>query len=99
MPGRRRPWNRWLLVALAVLLAGAFAYINSGERVSLHLGLFVLFRLPLVALLFVAFLLGMVTMFLIGLRHDKQVRRVLRQYQVQEESRPWRAEPPPDLFP
>lgn len=83
-------------MALAVLLAAAFAYINSGERVSLHLGLFVLFRLPLVALLFVAYLLGMVTMFLIGLRHDRQVRRVLRMYQIQEERRPWRAEPPPD---
>ena len=89
-------WRRWLPLALAVLLAGAFAYLNSGERVSLNLGVLMLFRLPLVALLFVAFLLGMVTMFVIGLRHDLHVRRVLRQYRIQEERRPWRPEPPPE---
>ena len=92
----RPGWRRWLLLALAVLLAGAFAYLNSGERVSLSLGLFMLFRLPLVALLFVAFLLGMVTMFLIGLRHDLRVRRVLREYRIEEERRRWRPEPPPE---
>ncbi len=94
-PERRKPWIRWLLLALAVILAGAFAYLNSGERVSLDLGLFALFRVPLALLLFAAFLLGMVTMFLIGLRQDLQVRRHLRQLEIQEEHRPWRPEPPP----
>ena len=99
MSQRRSEWRRWLLLGLAVLFAALLAYLNSGERVSLHLGLFVLYRLPLVAILFVAFLLGMVAMFLIGLRHDMRVRRVLREYRIQEERRPWRTEPPPDLSP
>ena len=100
MAERRSPWTRWLLVVLAVVAAGAFAYLNSGERVSLHLGLFVLFRVPLALLLFGVFLLGMTTMFLIGLRQDLKVRRRLRQLEIQEERRPWRPEPPPpDPFP
>lgn len=93
MSDRRNGWIQWLVPALAIVVAGAFAYLNSGERVAVHLGLFVLFRVPLTALVFVTFLLGMIAMFLIGLRHDLRVRRLLRQYQVQEERRPWRPEP------
>lgn len=96
--GRSRSW-RWLLAALAIGAAAGFAYLNSGERVSVHLGFLVLFRVPLVVLTFVTFLAGMVTMFLLGLRHDLRVRRRLREYQVREEGRPWRFEPPPDLPP
>lgn len=99
MPERRSRGGRWLLAALAIGAAAAFAYLNSGERVSIHLGFFVLFRVPLAALTFGAFLAGMVTMFLLGLRHDLRVRRRLREYQVREEGRPWRLEPPPDLPP
>lgn len=102
MPQRRGGWRRWLLLGLAALAAGAFAYFNAGERVSIHFGLFVLFRVPLVSAVFVAFLLGMTTMFLFSLRHDLRVRRLLREYRIQEERRPWAPRPqppPPDLPP
>lgn len=99
MADRRLDWRRWLLIGLAALLAAAFAFLNGGERVAVHVGFAVLYRVPLAMLVFLAFLLGMVTMFLIGLRYDLRVRRLLRQYQIQEERRPWRPEPPPDLPP
>jgi uncharacterized integral membrane protein len=72
-----RGW-RWLGLALIAILAGVFGFLNAGERVAVNLGPFVLYQLPLVPLLFVAFLLGMVTMFLASLHHDVQLRRELR---------------------
>ena len=91
---------RWLGVAFIVLLAGVFAYLNSGERVAIHLGLFVLYQVPLVVLIFFAFLLGMVMMFLLGLRHDLEVRRLLRRQEVElERERAWAAAPPREPAP
>lgn len=98
MPERRGAWTGWLVLLLSAVLAGGFAYLNSAERVSLHLGLFVLFRVPLALLLFLVFLLGMGTMFLIGLRHDLRVRRLLREYRIQEERRPWETHAPTGAF-
>lgn len=73
---------RWAGLVLVVLLAGLFAYFNGGERVTLNLGFAVLYRISLVGLTFTAFLLGMVLMFLVGLRHDLEVRRLLREYRI-----------------
>lgn len=72
-------WLRWGGVAVIVVLAGIFSWLNSGETVALHFGLFVVYQLPIVTLCYLAFLLGMITMFLLGLRHDLEVRRVLRE--------------------
>ena len=76
-----KDFTRWQRIGLGavVLLSALFAYLNSGERVALSLGLFDLYQVSLVALIFVAFLVGMLTMFLLGLRHDVQVRRALRE--------------------
>lgn len=70
---------RWLGLLAVALGSGLFAYWNAGQRVTLDLGVLTLYRISLVALIFGAFLLGMVTMFLIGLRHDLRVRRQLRE--------------------
>lgn len=76
---RGGPWWRWAGLAAVALLAALFAFLNSNERVALNFGFFAVYRMSLVGLIFTAFLLGMVTMFLLGLRHDLRVRRHLRE--------------------
>ena len=73
----RRWWRLAVLILIAVL-AGLFAAFNSGERVALNLGFTMLYRSPLVPMIFLVFLAGMTTMLLVGLRHDARVRRALR---------------------
>lgn len=72
-------WGRWGALAAIGVLAALFASFNGGERVVVHLGFTQLYRVPLVLLIFVAFLAGMITMFLLGLRHDLRVRHALRE--------------------
>ena len=76
-----RWWRRAGLAGIA-LVAALFALLNSGERVALNLGAFTLYRIPLVALILLAFVLGMVTMFLLGLRHDLRTRQLLREHNL-----------------
>lgn len=73
-----RGW-RWAGLAAIGAFAALVTSFNSGERVALNLGFTVLYRIPLVLLIFLAFLAGMITMFLLGLRHDMRVRRALRE--------------------
>lgn len=75
---------RWVGLVVVMLLAGLFAYLNGGERVTLYLGFATLYRISLVGLVFVAFLLGMTVMFLVGIEHDLRVRRLLREYRLHE---------------
>ena len=49
------------------------------DRVTLDLGFTVLYQISLVGLVFGSFLLGMVAMFLFGLRYDRKVREALRE--------------------
>lgn len=92
---------RWVGVAAIVILAGVFSWLNSGERAALHFGLFNVYQIPVVTVFYVSFLLGMGTMFLLGLRHDLRVRRLLRERGFAEEPRPEPrpidSSPPPDL--
>lgn len=78
--------GRWGTLLLVALLAGLFAYLNAGHRVTLSLGFITLYRISLVRLVLGSFVLGMITMFLVGLRHDLAMRRALRE----------RDRPPPD---
>ncbi|MBA2668924.1 MAG: hypothetical protein H0U67_00965 [Gemmatimonadetes bacterium] len=77
-------WARWIGLAAIVLLVGLFAYLNGGERVTLYLGFATLYRISLVGLVFVAFLVGMTLMFIVGVEHDLRVRRLLREYSSRE---------------
>lgn len=72
-------WWRWGGLGLIGILAALFASFNAGERVALHLGFMMLYQIKLVPLIFVAFVAGMGTMFLLGLRHDLRVRKALRE--------------------
>ena len=71
-------WVRWGGLTLIGIVAALVASFNSRERVALDLGFATIYRIPLVPLILGAFVLGMATMFLLGLRHDLRVRRALR---------------------
>jgi hypothetical protein len=70
--------RRWLPAAGVTLVAAGFSWLNRGERVPLDLGLFRVYRAPLTIVTFLAFLAGMLSMLLLGLRHDRRVRDELR---------------------
>lgn len=80
MRERGLAWLRWGAVALLVLLAAFFSFLNAGERATVNLGFTVLYRISLVGLVFGAFLCGMIMMFLFGLRYDFKVREALRSH-------------------
>jgi uncharacterized integral membrane protein len=65
-----------MVVALA--LAMSFASLNSGQRVTLRLGLLTFYGVPLTVVAFASLLLGMVVMLVAGIRSDLKVRRILR---------------------
>jgi uncharacterized integral membrane protein len=69
---------RWIGLLLLVLLSGLFAYFNAGERTTLSLGFTTIYQVSLVRLVLGSFVLGMLAMFLVGLRQDMQLRRELR---------------------
>lgn len=75
----------WLAPVLVAVLAALFARLNAGEAVTLHLGLATLYRIPFAPLVLGAFFLGMGTMFLLGLRHDRRVRRLLQERTIAED--------------
>jgi uncharacterized integral membrane protein len=62
----------------ALALAMGFASLNSGQRVTLRLGLFTFYGVPLTVVAFASLLLGMVVMLVAGIRSDLKVRRILR---------------------
>jgi hypothetical protein len=97
MPAETANRGRWLGIAALIFIAAAFSFLNAGERVSLHLGFTVLYRVSLVGLIFVVFLMGMVTMFLFGIRQDRRIRAILRDRALGSPPRPPTTHtPPPD---
>lgn len=74
-------WGRRLGMGLVLtVLATGFAWLNGTERVDLHLGLVRLRDVPLPAVVFGTFLLGMLSLFLASLRSELRTRRRLRSY-------------------
>ena len=65
-------------VLLALALAMGFASLNSGQRVTLRLGLVTFYGVPLTVIAFASLLVGMVVMLVAGVRSDLKVRRILR---------------------
>jgi uncharacterized integral membrane protein len=65
-----------VVVALAAALA--FASLNSGQRVTLRLGLVTVYGVPLTVVAFASLLIGMVVMLMAGIHSDLKVRRILR---------------------
>jgi uncharacterized integral membrane protein len=67
-------------IAVVVVLASVllFARWNGAERMTLDLGLWTFYRVPMTWVVFASFLLGMLVMLLAGLHADLRVRRFLR---------------------
>jgi uncharacterized integral membrane protein len=69
-----------LLPMLAVtLFAAVFVALNRGEMVVVNLGVVRFYQAPLTVVAFVSFLVGMLAMLALSLRHDLRVRRTLRE--------------------
>ncbi len=66
--------------------AMGFAAANAGHRVTLSLGLFTLYQVPVTLVAFSGLFLGMVIMFAAGVHSDLKVRRILRE-RLADESR------------
>ncbi len=71
---------RMLLLLILVIVVTGFAMLNSAERSTITLGTESLtFRdIPLVLLLFEAFVLGAVVWFFISISHEVGLRRIIR---------------------
>ena len=67
-----------------------FAALNGAERVTVNLGVTVLYGVPLTLIGFTGLFMGMVVMLVAGVRSDLKVRAVLRQ-RLEDEDREERA--------
>ncbi|MGD2122863.1 MAG: hypothetical protein PVJ76_14010 [Gemmatimonadota bacterium] len=78
----------WVLsVVLVVVLAMGFAAANAGERVTLSLGFFTLYQVPVALVAFCGLFAGMLLMFATGIYSDLKVRRILRERLADEARR------------
>lgn len=75
-----------LSVIMVILLAMGFASANAEYRVTIDLGLFTLYQVPVTLVAFSGLFAGMVAMFLTGIHTDLKVRKILRD-RFAEESR------------
>ena len=72
--------RRMLFVAAFSAIAALFAVQNGGVRVPLHLGIVTLRSVSLPVVVFGSVIVGMLLVFLAGLRADLKTRRMLRRY-------------------
>ncbi len=89
-----------LSVLAVVVLAMGFAAANAGHRVTLNLGLFTLYRVPVTLVAFSGLLVGMLVMFATGVHSDLKVRRILRERLAEEaqQEQQWIDRNQQDLF-
>jgi len=87
-------------VALLLAFVMQFSRLNSSQRVTLDLGFWVWYRVPVLYVAFAGVFLGMVVMLLANLHTDLRVRAVLRE-RLEEETRAdrtWVDQTQRDLF-
>ena len=73
-----------------VALSLGFASVNSGQRVTLRLGVITFYGVPLTVVAFSSVIVGMMVMLVAGVRSDLKVRSILRA-RLAEEDREERA--------
>ena len=74
------PIGRVLGGMLFALAAIGFAWLNTGQRVGVDFGLFRIHSVSVTAVVFGAFLVGMLTLFFASLKSDIRTRRMLVRY-------------------
>ena len=79
-----------LAVFSVLVVSILFATLNGAQRVTLDLGVMVLYGVPLSLVGFTGLFMGMVVMLIAGIRSDLKVRAVLRQ-RLEAEDREERA--------
>ena len=72
--------GRILFILAFSTLAAGFAVQNGGTRVTVHLGVLTLRSISLPAVVFSSIVVGMLMVFLAGLRADLRTRRMIRRY-------------------
>ena len=77
-------------VVSVLVVSILFATLNGVQRVTLNLGVAVLYGVPLTMVGFTGLFMGMVVMLLAGVRSDLKVRALLRQ-RLEDEDREERA--------
>ena len=73
-------WMRILSFVAVAAFSFAFAAANASERVTLHLGFLTLRSVSLPVVVFTSALVGMVVVFLVGLKADLRTRQLLQRY-------------------
>lgn len=73
-------------VVSVLALVMLFSRWNAAERVTVDLGVWTLYRVPVIYVAFASLLLGMVVMLVAGLHSDLKIRRFLRE-RFEDESR------------
>ena len=77
-------------VVSVLVVSILFAAMNGSQRVTLNLGVIVLYRVPVTVVGFTGLFMGMVVILVAGVRSDLKVRAVLRQ-RLEDEDREERA--------
>ena len=72
-------------VVAVLLLSMGFASLNSGQRVTLRLGVVTFDRVPLTLVAFGALIAGMFVILVAGVHSDLKVRRILRARLAEED--------------
>jgi hypothetical protein len=88
-------------VFVVLIVSTVFAALNGGQRVTIDVGIMVLYRVPVTLIGFAGLFTGMVVMLVAGVHSDLKVRTILRQ-RLQDEDRDERAmidRTQQDLFP
>lgn len=75
----------WIGLLVLLVSSLAFAYLNSGHRVTLRLGGLTLYNVPLTVVVFGSVIVGMLVMLAAGIRSDLKVRRILRTRLAEED--------------
>lgn len=65
-------------VLVVLFLSMGFASLNSGQRVTLRLGVATFYGVPLTVVAFGSVIAGMLIMLVAGIRSDLKVRSILR---------------------
>ena len=75
-----RNWTRVLIFVAVAAFSFGFAAANASERVTLNLGVVTLRSVSLPVVVFASALIGMIVVFLVGLRADLRTRQLLQRY-------------------